>query len=307
MSGKVLDIHLDHIDKTFQAGECVSGTILIDGRKRSSHNGITLTLKGTVLMKHSSRNTGAFEAFYNSVRPIDLIFHTLELAPAGKLPSTILELPFSIPLLPTAEEFPLYETYHGVFVSIQYNIRVDVKGRSFMSGDLSETIEFLLENPPRNISFKPTPVDILISSSAIDSVKKGANVIPKFKITGKINSTLCPITRPFSGELVVEEMGSKIRTIDLQLIRVETCGCADGFSRDATEIQNIQISEGDVLRNFPIPIYMIFPRLFTCPTVSSKNFKIEFEVLINVQLENNHVIAERFPIKLIRLDEKESF
>lgn len=42
----------------------------------------------------------------------------------------------------------------------------------------------------------------------------------------------------------------------------------------ATEIQNIQIGDGDVAQNIPIPIYMIFPRLFTCPTLITTNFKI---------------------------------
>ena len=42
----------------------------------------------------------------------------------------------------------------------------------------------------------------------------------------------------------------------------------------ATEIQNIQIADGDVCRNMAIPIYMIFPRLFTCPTLSTNNFKV---------------------------------
>lgn len=42
----------------------------------------------------------------------------------------------------------------------------------------------------------------------------------------------------------------------------------------ATEIQNIQIGEGNACTNLAIPIYMIFPRLFTCPTLSTSNFKV---------------------------------
>jgi len=42
----------------------------------------------------------------------------------------------------------------------------------------------------------------------------------------------------------------------------------------ATEIQNIQIADGDVCRGVSIPIYMVFPRLFTCPTLSTNNFKV---------------------------------
>jgi len=46
------------------------------------------------------------------------------------------------------------------------------------------------------------------------------------------------------------------------------------FVDAATEIQNIQVADGDVCRKLPIPIYMIFPRLFTCPTLATSNFKI---------------------------------
>ena len=37
---------------------------------------------------------------------------------------------------------------------------------------------------------------------------------------------------------------------------------------------DLQIAEGDVCRNFPVPLYMIFPRLFTCPTLATDNFKV---------------------------------
>lgn len=42
----------------------------------------------------------------------------------------------------------------------------------------------------------------------------------------------------------------------------------------ASEIQNIQIGEGDVCRGVAIPVYMLFPRLFTCATTIAPNFKI---------------------------------
>ena len=45
--------------------------------------------------------------------------------------------------------------------------------------------------------------------------------------------------------------------------------CAFVFA--ATEIQNIQLGDGDVCRNLIIPIYMIFPRLFTCPTMLTES------------------------------------
>lgn len=107
------------------------------------------------------------------------------------------------------------------------------------------------------------------------------------------------------------------------------------FIITATEIQNIQIGEGDVCRNILIPIHMIFPRLFTCPTLVTNNFKIgmflifllvillvaniyflmlissllkslnctfvsEFEVNVVVVFEDEYIITENFPILIIR-------
>lgn len=52
----------------------------------------------------------------------------------------------------------------------------------------------------------------------------------------------------------------------------------------ATEIQNIQIGDGDVPRDVKIPIYMIFPRLFSCPTLATSNFKIGIRFLVFINL-----------------------
>lgn len=68
----------------------------------------------------------------------------------------------------------------------------------------------------------------------------------------------------------------------------------------ATEIQNIEIGYGDVCHGITIPIYMVFPRLFVCPTLDTTNFKIEFEVNLVVVFLDNQLIMEKFPVKLTR-------
>ena len=39
-------------------------------------------------------------------------------------------------------------------------------------------------------------------------------------------------------------------------------------------LKTIQIGDGNVIKGLPIPIFMIFPRLFSCPTLLTTNFKI---------------------------------
>ncbi|XP_069492190.1 vacuolar protein sorting-associated protein 26C isoform X4 [Ambystoma mexicanum] len=262
------------------------------------HQGISLTMEGSVNLQLSAKSVGVFEAFYNSVKPIQVISNTIEMVKQGKLPSGKTEIPFEFPLHVKGNKV-LYETYHGVFVNIQYTLRCDMR-RSLLAKDLTKSCEFIIHSSPQKGKLTASPVDFTITPETLQNVKERAS-LPRFLIRGHLNSTNCIIMQPLTGELVVESSEVAIKSIELQLVRVETCGCAEGYARDATEIQNIQIAEGDICRGLPIPIYMVFPRLFTCPTLETTNFKIEFEVNVVVGLQDDHLITENFPLKLCRM------
>ncbi|GFO07993.1 Down syndrome critical region protein 3 homolog [Plakobranchus ocellatus] len=222
-----LDIRLKKINKIYKEGDVIAGVVVVQSKGELPHQGITLNMEGMVNLLLSTKSVGLFEAFYNSLKPIQLLNYTLEVLKPGKLPNGKTEIPFELPLKPKPGK-TLYETYHGVFVNIQYLIKVEMK-RSLLNKDLQKQTEFIIEY-----------------------------------------------------KLVIESCEAPIKSIEIQLVRVETCGCAEGYAKDATEIQNIQIAEGDVVRNMPIPLYMVFPRLFTCPSLSTNNFKVvqnRFEAL----------------------------
>ncbi|XP_007470551.1 PREDICTED: Down syndrome critical region protein 3 isoform X2 [Lipotes vexillifer] len=216
-----LDIKVKRANKVYHAGEMLSGVVVVSGKDSVQHQGVSLTVEGTVNLQLSAKSVGVFEAFYNSVKP-------------------------------------------------------------------------------QKRKLTPSPVAFTVTPETLQNVKERA-LLPKFLIRGHLNSTNCVITQPLTGELVVESSEAAIKSIELQLVRVETCGCAEGYARDATEIQNIQIADGDVCRGLSVPIYMVFPRLFTCPTLETTNFKVEFEVNIVVLLHPEHLITENFPLKLCRM------
>uniref|UniRef100_A0A3Q2X0Q9 Vacuolar protein sorting-associated protein 26C n=1 Tax=Haplochromis burtoni TaxID=8153 RepID=A0A3Q2X0Q9_HAPBU len=265
-----LDIRLKRANKVYLEGETVAGVILLVCKEALQHHGISLSMEGVVNLQLSSKSVGVFEAFYNSVKPIQLISSNIEVAKAGKIPGGKTEIPFEFPLHTKGNKV-LYETYHGVFVNIQYTLRCDMK-RSLLAKDLSRSCEFIVHCQPQKSKVIPTPVNFTITPDTLQSREK--NSLPKFLIRGHLDATNCVISLPLTGEVVVENSDVPIKSIELQLVRVETCGCAEGYARDATEIQNIQIAEGDVCHSLAIPIYMIFPRLFTCPTLETTNFKV---------------------------------
>nr|ADO28313.1 down syndrome critical region protein 3-like protein [Ictalurus furcatus] len=293
-----LDLRLKRANKVYLEGEVLAGVVVIASKEAVQHQGITLTMEGLVNLQLSSKSVGVFEAFYNSVKPISLISSNIEVAKPGKVPGGKTEIPFEFPLQVKGNKV-LYETYHGVFVNIQYTLRCDMK-RPLLAKDLSKTCEFMVHCQPQKSKVQLTPVDFTITPETLQNVREKGS-LPKFFIRGHLDATNCVITQPLTGELVVESSEVAIKSIELQLVRVETCGCAEGYARDATEIQNIQIAEGDVCHGLPIPIYMVFPRLFTCPTLETTNFKVEFEVNVVIVFHDDHLITENFPLKLCRV------
>jgi len=290
-----MDVVLKRADKVYRDGDLVKGVVVIKSKDSFSHQGISLSIDGNVSLQLSAKSVGLFEAFYNSLKPIQLVQYNVELGKSGKMPKGETEIPFEIPLKPKPGQ-TCYETYHGVFVNIQYIIKCEMKRGAFTK-DVQKAIEFIVEASKKTDSGHEVP--FTISPASLENLKDRKGV-PDFLVEGKLSSSVCSITKPFTGEITVVRSDAPVKSVELQLVRVETCGCLEGYAKDATEIQNIQIGEGDVCRGFAIPLYMIFPRLFTCPTLATDNFKVEFEVNVVIVLNTGDLITENFPIKLLR-------
>lgn len=100
------------------------------------HDGITLAVEGNVNLQLSAKNVGIIEAFYQSVKPIQLVNYVIEIAAPGKVPAGKTDIPFEFVLKPRGSK-TLFETYHGVFVNIQYNLRADMR-RPFLAKDITK-------------------------------------------------------------------------------------------------------------------------------------------------------------------------
>ncbi len=79
------------------------------------------------------------------------------------------------------------------------------------------------------------------------------------------------------------------------------CTARPGFSFPRIALRfHDRIAEGDVARKLIIPIYSVFPRLFTCPTMLTKTFKVEFECNLIIIFADGYMITENFPLLLYR-------
>jgi len=297
-----IELKLSRTDRVYRPGESVKGVVLLSGGRGVVHEGVQLLAEGNVTLQLSSKSVGLFEAFYSSTKPISLFNHASELVPPGKLAEQQVEVPFEIPISAVRGE-RLFETYHGVFVNVQYMLSVELK-RGMLSKSLKRQLEFVVEAPDTAPPLKPQPVPFSIVPESLENVKQSSlRHVPSLKVSGRLDSVLCSINEPLEGEVTVEHCSAAIKSVELQLVRIETCHYSDGVAREATEIQNIQIGDGPVCHGWPIPVHMVFPRLFTCPTINHKSFKIEFEVNLVILFADGHLLTENFPVRLVRMNE----
>ncbi|KAG8591003.1 hypothetical protein GDO81_007006 [Engystomops pustulosus] len=168
--GTVLDIKIKRANKVYKEGELLSGVVVVVSKDTVQHQGIFLTMEGSVSLQLSAKSVGVFEAFYNSVKPIQIISNTVEMVKPGKLPSGKTEIPFEFPLIVKSNKV-LYETYHGVFVNIQYTLRCDMK-RSLLAKDLTKNCEFIIHSQPQKGKQSPSPVDFTITPETLQNVKE---------------------------------------------------------------------------------------------------------------------------------------
>lgn len=224
------------------------------------------------------------DAFYNSLKPIVLLNSTLELSGSGRLSAGVSEFHFEFPLQCKKEPRILYETYHGIFINITYQLRCDVK-RNFLVKSLQKVQQFCIQYKPtansdstlKATNLNPSTIkhiQFTINPECIQCTIKDRISIPRFLLTGYLVTNELCVTQPLKGQLLLEFTEIPLKSIELQLLRVETCGCDEGYSKDTTEIQTIQVADGNICPKLDIPIYMLLPRLFTCPTLITKNFKI---------------------------------
>ena len=292
-----IDIKLRRMDRVYRPPSAVDGSVIINAFKGWQHQGLKMFVDGIVYLTSAGVSVGVYDTTDPHGKTMTLVKEEFEIASPGSFANGVTEIPFEFLLNQTG----LIETYHGVFISVIYTITV-ICERGLMKKPLCNKSEFYIETlydrePEAN------PIVFSIIPEKLENVKSSElSSIPKFKISGQVFRSNCYINLPFDGEITIELSESQIKSIELQFVRIETL-TLEGSSRclrEATEVQNIQIADGNVCRELSIPMHMIFPKRFCCATVLSSAFKIEFEINLMVIFNDGYMVTENFPVVLYR-------
>ncbi|KAL5721866.1 hypothetical protein ACHQM5_005454 [Ranunculus cassubicifolius] len=283
-----IELKLNRSNRIYHPSESLEGIIIAKFPSSISHQGIKITITGDVNLQVRGGSAGVIESFVGSVKPLRILKESIELRSHGKLSSGTTEIPFSIVLQEGKDGFErFYETFHGANISIQYLVTVDLV-RGYLHKSLSATVEFLVESKKTNLlraSVSPELVSFYITQDTQRHPLLPELFSGGFRVAGKI-ATQCSLSDPLSGELTVEASGVPISSIDIHLFRVESILVGEKIVSETSLIQTTQIADGDVCRGMTLPIYVILPRLLTCPTVAAGPFSIEFQVSIVITFQS---------------------
>ena len=287
-----IDIHLSRVDRIYRPNDKVEGKIVIYAKRSWTHSGVNMVADGILYLSHSPNADG---------KPTVLMKIESQALPPGKITEGITEIPFAFFLNPIAGE-KLYETYHGLYVSVIYGIKLHCD-RGVLKKALQKETEYTVEIPKPTQIDNSKPIEFHISPESLVGVSQAMlSSLPKFSVSGKLHRSICLITQPLTGEVVIELFSVPIKAIDLQLVRVETVITDGRTTKEGSEIQKVQMGVGNVCRNLTIPLYMIFPRIFSCPTLICQNFKIEFELNLLISYGDGYQLTETMPITIYRDD-----
>lgn len=296
-----LSLSLDNLNKIYYAGDGIQGSVLIINKS-----------KFDLKYQLSTRVIGYY-TFYNTKenppkrKSIPFYKKTYLINKDGFSPiggNNQVRYKFPLTSESCQDEYNLlYESYKGAKVTIQYEIFAEalVSGKQFISNKNSIVVMVPGQGISPKFGRKKVNYSFTLDPSKIDNIKLDQNSVPKFKIECFLENINCCIDKPFNGFLTVKECSTDIKSIELQFLRNEKILNAEfaGIG-EISEIQNLQIGDGDVIRNLEIPVFMIFPRNFCCANLETKDVSISFEMNIIIVLVNGVIIMENYPVNLWR-------
>lgn len=295
-------LSLDSINKVYYAGDFIQGSVLIINKTKSTMKfDLFIKVQGYYTFRNTKENPPKVASFPFYKKTFKVLAEQYSTVGSNN------SFRFKFPLTSDGCEqnlTSLFEGYHGVSVSLGYDIVALVKsnGKEFES----KRTKILILVPGQGINSKfgrkRVNYQFSLNPKKIESIKlNDQKLMPKFEIDCFLESVNCCVDKPFNGFCNIKECSTQVKSIELQFMRNEKILNKEfeGVS-EVSEIQNLQIGDGDVIRNLEIPVFMTFPRGFCCATLENKDVCISFEMNLIIVLINGVVIMENYPVNLWR-------
>ena len=245
-----ISLSLDSLNKVYYAGDYIQGSVLVINKSKS-------TLKYDLLVKvvgyYTFRKSGenppklqALQFYEKSFNILTDVYSTLGANNSYR---------FKFPLTSdgcTQGFSNLYESYHGVAVSLGYDIYAEAVNAGKKFDSKKSKVLVLVPGQGINPKFgrKRVTYQFALNPKTIESMKlTDQNLMPKFNIDCFLENVNCCIDKPFNGFCNIKECSTQIKSLELQFLRNEKILHPEFQGvNETSEIQNLQIGDGKFIQ-----------------------------------------------------------
>jgi hypothetical protein len=217
-----VNLSLESTNKIYYAGDNILGSVLIINKSKSTMKfNLVLTVIGRYTFRKSRENPPKVKTqdFYK--KSFNVLTDSYSTQGANN------PIRFKFPLTSDGCQSglsSLYETYHGVAVSIGYEIYAEAvcAGKQFESKSSKILVLVPGQGINRKFGRKRVSYQFSLNPKNIQTNQlSNQNLMPKFQIDCFLENVNCCIDKPFNGFCNIKECSTQIKSIELQFMRNE--------------------------------------------------------------------------------------
>ncbi|KAJ1607292.1 putative vacuolar protein sorting/targeting [Cryptosporidium canis] len=243
----------------FSDGEDISGVAIVvvkPGRKLD-HQGIRVEVIGQI------------DVIYDQSSSYDFFSITKDLEPSGSLFETKqYKWKFN------AVDKP-YETYYGTNIQLRYFVRLTVL-RAYASNIIKE-VDFVVQNLNSSV---PTPISD--KNKIQDGIKMEVGVEGCLHIELEYDKSTYHLKDVVIGKVYFSIVRLKIKYMEIDIIRLETCGSGPSAVTETEVLSKFEIMDGAPAKQETIPLRMYLCGCDLTPTYKNLQNKLSVRYFLNL-------------------------
>ena len=93
-----MELVFDRLDRVFHPNEIITGNILMHAHNPFPYTTLSMKIEGSVKLQLSAKSVGLFEAYYNSIAPVELVHYQIPIKENERATVGTNTFPFSFKL-----------------------------------------------------------------------------------------------------------------------------------------------------------------------------------------------------------------
>jgi hypothetical protein len=163
---------------------------------------------------------------------------------------------------------------------------------------LSASAEVAVKCPAPATRAKPRPHRLRLTRDLAPA--ELARLLPRVDVCVDLPDVEWDVDADLRGTVLVRQSEGELEAVNLQLVRFEQVAWDEEDIWEESEVQTVQLCQGNVPAMRVVPFSVSFPRFVCAPTVARPEFAVTYALRALLVLRSGHVISDAVAVVLRR-------